>query len=66
MSEPETPLLDAAYTAISEGVANGELPSGVLSVANADDVLRLEAFGPVTTDSIFLIASITKPIFATG
>src|SRR5579859_756419 len=65
-SGQETSLLDAAYAAIAEGVANGDLPSGVLAVANADEVLRLEAFGPVATDSIFLLASITKPIFATS
>ena len=38
----------------------------MLAVANSEDMLRLEAFGPVTEDSIFLIASITKPIFATS
>ena len=58
--------LDAAFRAIGEGVDNGRLPSGVLAIANARGLVRLEAFGPVATDSIFLIASITKPIFATG
>jgi CubicO group peptidase (beta-lactamase class C family) len=47
-------------------VAKGALASGVLAVATSDEVVRLEAFGPVATDSIFLIASITKPIFATS
>jgi CubicO group peptidase (beta-lactamase class C family) len=62
----ESGLLDAAFAVIGEGVASGALPSGVLAVANSEDMVRLEAFGPVATDSIFLIASITKPIFATS
>jgi serine-type D-Ala-D-Ala carboxypeptidase len=65
-SGQETSMLDAAYAAIAEEVARGGLASGVLAVASADQVQRLEAFGPVTTDSIFLLASITKPIFATS
>jgi len=59
-------MLDAAYAAIADGGADGEIPSGVLAVSNADELLRLEAFGSVATDSIFLLASITKPIFATS
>jgi serine-type D-Ala-D-Ala carboxypeptidase len=59
-------MLDAAYATIAEEVGSGGLASGVLAVANADELLRLEAFGPVATDSIFLLASITKPIFATS
>jgi serine-type D-Ala-D-Ala carboxypeptidase len=59
-------LLESAYTAIGDAVQSGALPSGVLAVADADETLRLEAFGPVSTDSIFLVASVTKPIFATG
>jgi CubicO group peptidase (beta-lactamase class C family) len=62
----ETSLLDSAYAAVAEGVASGALASGVLAVATSDEVVRLEAFGPVATDSIFLIASITKPSFATS
>ncbi|HEV8637741.1 MAG TPA: serine hydrolase domain-containing protein [Chloroflexota bacterium] len=59
-------LLDAAFAAVEEGVRSGELPSGVLAVATAEKTVRLEAFGPVKTDSVFLLASITKPIFATA
>jgi CubicO group peptidase (beta-lactamase class C family) len=62
----EAELLERAYAAIAEGVASGRLPSGVLAIGNASGLVRLEAFGPVTTDSIFLIASITKPIFSTA
>src|SRR5437867_7875641 len=59
-------LLDAAFAAVEEGVRSGELPSGVLAVATTEKTVRLEAFGPVKTDSVFLLASITKPIFATA
>jgi CubicO group peptidase (beta-lactamase class C family) len=59
-------LLDTAYATIADAVESGALPSGVLAIASSDTLLRLEAFGPVATDSIFLIASITKPIFATS
>lgn len=62
----ETSLLDSAYATVAEGVGSGALASGVLAVATSDEVVRLEAFGPVAVDSIFLIASITKPIFATS
>jgi CubicO group peptidase (beta-lactamase class C family) len=62
--DPE--LLDAALAAVDEGVRSGDLPSGVLAVATAGKTLRLEAFGPVKTDSVFLLASISKPIFATA
>jgi CubicO group peptidase (beta-lactamase class C family) len=59
-------LLDCAFRVVSDGVERGELPSTVLAVGNTRQMLRLEAFGPVAADSIFLLASITKPIFATG
>jgi CubicO group peptidase (beta-lactamase class C family) len=59
-------LLDAAFAAVAEGVDRGALPSAVLAVANRHEIVRLEAFGPVQTDSIFLLASITKPIFSTA
>ena len=61
-------LLDAAYAVVAEGVASGALPSGLLAVATRAELVRLEAVnpGPVMADSIFLLASITKPIFATG
>ena len=62
----ETSLLESACAVVADGVARGALASGVLAVATSDEVVRLEAFGPVASDSIFLIASITKPIFATS
>lgn len=61
-----TTLLDAAFSTISDAVSVGQLPSGVLAVASSEGIVRQQSFGPVTTDSLFLIASITKSIFAAG
>ena len=64
--KPNTTLLDAAFAAVADGVSDGTLPSAVLAVANRKEVIRMEAFGPAKVDSIFLLASITKPIFSTA
>lgn len=66
LSRLDAALLESAYQVVAEGVASGALPSGVLAVATAHETVRLDAFGPLGTESIFLLASITKPIFATG
>jgi CubicO group peptidase (beta-lactamase class C family) len=53
-------------------VADGHLPSAVFAVANPEETLAVEAVGPAPAagpdlrDSIYLLASITKPIVATG
>lgn len=62
--------LDRAFEVPARQVADGVVPWAVLGVADADDVVRLEAFpGPgtrgVSVDTICLLASITKPIVAT-
>jgi CubicO group peptidase (beta-lactamase class C family) len=59
-------LLDAACAVVAEGVEAGALPSAVLAVARSTETIRVEAFGACQADSIFLLASITKPIFATA
>jgi len=62
---------DAAWRSLHRDVESGELPSAVLAVANADETIRTEAMTApgmawrVGSDSIFLLASITKPIVAT-
>jgi CubicO group peptidase (beta-lactamase class C family) len=67
---PIPDLLQPAFDVVRESVAKGELPSAVLAVADGREMLRCEAFGPadgsysVRKDSLYLIASITKPIFA--
>jgi CubicO group peptidase (beta-lactamase class C family) len=62
----EPSRLDQAFRVVADGVAAGGLPSAVLAIANSREIVRAQAFGPVATDSIFLLASITKPIFATA
>jgi CubicO group peptidase (beta-lactamase class C family) len=58
--------LDHAFRVVADAVAAGGLPSAVLTIASSREVVRSEAFGPAGTDSVFLLASITKPIFATA
>ena len=58
---------------MQRGVANGVFPGGVLLVAKKDRVVFFEAFGyarlaperPMTTDTVFDLASLTKPLATT-
>src|SRR5690348_11437376 len=62
--------LARASEVIREDVERGLIPGGVLAVARAGRLGYAEAFGwrdrelkaPMTTDAIFRIASMTKPI----
>jgi CubicO group peptidase (beta-lactamase class C family) len=63
--------LDEAFARAGRQVADGTVPFVVLAVADRRDLVRLEAFaGPsapgIDVDAICLLASITKPIVATG
>src|SRR5437899_1633988 len=57
---------------INEGVQRGELPGAVVLIARNGKIVMFDAFGfrdreakaPMTTDAIFRIASMTKPIVA--
>src|SRR5579872_4733373 len=57
---------------IEEGVKNNELPGAVVLIARNGKVVMFDAFGfrdkeakaPMKTDTIFRIASMTKPIVA--
>ena len=67
-------ISDAGRTALSDflraGVARGDVPAVVALVANADRVIYVDAAGkcrvadnaPLTPDTIFRIASMTKPV----
>lgn len=74
MSLATKPKLDSrrlqiAYDRLKEGVESGDLPVGLLAVASADGLIRCEGYGPggpISTDGIYLLASITKPILATA
>jgi CubicO group peptidase (beta-lactamase class C family) len=58
--------------AINAEIARGQLPGGVVAVARRGKLVYFEAFGyrdkatgaPMTTDTIFSIASMTKPMVA--
>ncbi|HID29957.1 MAG TPA: class A beta-lactamase-related serine hydrolase [Desulfobacterales bacterium] len=58
---------------MQRGVADGVFPGGVLLVAKKDRVVFLEAFGharltperPMTIDTVFDLASLTKPLATT-
>ncbi len=63
--------LDRLHHAMAARVANGELPGMVTLIAHADDVhvdtIGVMAFGsddPMRRDTIFRVASLTKPILA--
>ena len=64
------PTLPAVGAAMQEMVAKGEVPGAVTVVVAKDKVLHLEATGsadlaskrPMTPDTLFWIASMTKPV----
>ncbi len=63
--------LQLAFDLARRAVEQKEVPSAVLAVANSREVIRCEAFShpegdQVSTDSLFLLASISKPITATA
>ncbi|HVO95105.1 MAG TPA: serine hydrolase domain-containing protein [Terriglobales bacterium] len=66
--------LERVTTAFQTYVDKGELPGAVVLIARKDKVAYLKAFGfrdreqkiPMTTDAIFRIASMTKPIVSVG
>lgn len=61
--------LQRAFDLTREVAYRGELPTALLAVANARATIRCEAFGPddgISTDGIYWIASITKPMVATA
>lgn len=76
---PELPTLSTKGTAamdavLETAVAKGEIPGVVAAVVNKDRILYLKAFGkqdvaqniPMSTNTIFQIASMTKPVTSVG
>ena len=59
---------------VNDEIARDQMPGAVLAIARRGKLVYLEAFGyrdkaagvPMTTDSIFAIASMTKPMVAVG
>jgi CubicO group peptidase (beta-lactamase class C family) len=63
--------LQRAVAVAEDAVRNGPYPSAVIAVANAETTILTHAVShperaPAREDSIFLLASITKPIVATA
>ena len=63
--------LEPAFDAAARQVAERTVPFVILGVADADGIVRVDAFSPpdqprIGTDAVCLLASITKPIVATA
>ena len=63
-------LLDPVYEELHRAVSAEILPSAVLAIGDSGGAFRTEALGgqrrPITPDTNFFLASLTKPIFATA
>lgn len=70
LSSVAQPTLPGVDDALKQAISGSEISGGVAIVATADKVLHLSAVGeadlashaPIKTDSLFWIASMTKPI----
>jgi CubicO group peptidase (beta-lactamase class C family) len=61
--------LQGAFDVVARQVSSGLVPSAVLAVADTEGMIRLEAISgtdEAAVDSIYLLASISKPIVATA
>ncbi len=70
-SDSDPQRLGRPFDVVRESVGARRGPSAVLAVATAQETLRCEAFvgdaaTPVQADSIFYVASISKPLMATA
>jgi CubicO group peptidase (beta-lactamase class C family) len=67
---PDPSRFDDVYARLRERVASSAIPAAALAIGDAAGAIRSEAFSAngkgVTTDSMFFLASVTKPIFATA
>jgi CubicO group peptidase (beta-lactamase class C family) len=63
-------LLDPVVARLHERVETGDLPAAALAIGDAAGEIRSEAFvargRPLSPESMFFLASVTKPIFATA
>ncbi|MGQ9684013.1 MAG: serine hydrolase domain-containing protein [Anaerolineae bacterium] len=69
MARVDTKRLQRAFDVARLYVEQGEVPSAVLAVGNREGLVRCEAFSgqdAAAPDSIYLLASISKPITATA
>ncbi|MGL4419694.1 MAG: exo-beta-N-acetylmuramidase NamZ domain-containing protein, partial [Gemmataceae bacterium] len=70
-AEPSLPKLAGIAPLVQAAIQRGEVPGAVVVVVHQDQVIYSEAFGqrakepaaePMTTDTIFDLASLTKPL----
>jgi len=63
-------LLDGVVARLRERVSSGALPAAALAIGDAEGGIRSETFAAdargLSPDSLFFLASVTKPIFATA
>jgi CubicO group peptidase (beta-lactamase class C family) len=66
----EPARLDDVFAALRGRVVAGDLPAAGLAIGDGDGLIRAQANGaggrPISTDTNFFLASITKPIVATA
>jgi CubicO group peptidase (beta-lactamase class C family) len=62
--------LEPVFALAAEAVRSGEVPSAVIGISTVSGTLAIRAFpgpdDPATADSLFFLASLTKPIVATA
>lgn len=71
VAKPETVGMSSSRlarigVALNADIEHGLLPGGVVAVVRGGKLVYYEAFGAVQKDSIFTIASMTKPLTASG
>jgi len=71
----DSKLLDKAYSVLEEAAQSGEMPGAAILVAEQGIPMEPGCFGrmrleadspPIQSDTIFLVASVTKPVTVTG
>lgn len=66
VGEIDRELLDRAFQVVADGVGDGSLDTAVLAVASRDRLIRAEASGNTSLDRLYLLASVTKPVFCSS
>ncbi|MEL0095551.1 MAG: serine hydrolase domain-containing protein [Planctomycetaceae bacterium] len=72
--QPQAPSFELIEGIVKQGIKDGKMPGAVVVIADHDNVLYRRAFGnrqiepvaePMTLDTVFDLASLTKPIATT-
>lgn len=70
-TRPAPEQFDDAFRGLARAVESGIVPVAALAIGNADGPVRIETFAGrsrerIDNESVFFLASVTKPIMATG